>query len=121
MNLAQAIRANNKRRIVDDPDYIYCPVPEAQSPYGKNAFHMPHRHDIGFIEDQNFCSMKQRTFDKLAEYSTTIPTGVWPGKMWKAQLNNEEGEFRWYLRWFDEVVKNSCQIHDLKIIVAEID
>jgi hypothetical protein len=42
--------------------------------------------------------MSQVAFDTLREYSSTLPTGVYPGKMWKAEL--EEG---WYLRWYGEV------------------
>lgn len=37
------------------------------------------------------------TFDQLGEYSVTIPTGVFFGKLWKAQLWNG----RWVVRGYE--------------------
>lgn len=52
--------------------------------------------------------MSKKIFDDLAEYTTSIPTGVYAGKMWKA--NTVEGV--WILRWYeyDSAVSNRCLI-----------
>jgi hypothetical protein len=119
-NLMQAIRANNERRIKDDPDYIFCPVPEAQSPYSPSAFRMPHRHDIRFIEGKDFCYMNIVTFNTLLEYSSSVPSGVWPGKLWKGNMNTRKCPTdNWYLRWWGEEVDGLCSVISLKIIIAE--
>jgi hypothetical protein len=53
--------------------------------------------------------LTQREFDALMEYSTTLPSGVYPGKCWKAEGMDwpKGGGFPkatgiWYLRWFGE-------------------
>jgi hypothetical protein len=58
------------------------------------------------IDDQN-ALMDQATFDALAEYSATIPTGVYPGKMWKRHDGIYDRKCkpehqRWLLGWFGE-------------------
>ena len=124
MNLMQVIRENDKRRIEIDDFGLYCPVPESRSPYHAGAFPMPNRHDIGFFKDKDFCYMEQSTFNKLLEYSTSTPSGVWVGKMWKCDANgwdrmNEVKD--WYLRWYGESPddSNMCRMFDKKIIIAE--
>jgi hypothetical protein len=54
----------------------------------------PPRNDV--LLDDSHALMTQKTFDKLHEYSTATPSGVYPGKMWKAR-----GGKNWYLRWYD--------------------
>lgn len=49
--------------------------------------------------------MSQASFDKLPEYSSSIPSGVYPGKMWKTEIYDHAGRHPvptgiWYLRWF---------------------
>lgn len=55
--------------------------------------------------------LTQKEFDTLHDYSTSWPTGVYPGKCWKAQAweaREKEGvRYRhwtgtWFLRWFGE-------------------
>ena len=57
--------------------------------------------------------LTQKEFDALPEYSTTLPSGVYPGKCWKAEgmewPQNRHGALGypkptgiWYLRWFGE-------------------
>ena len=53
------------------------------------------------LVDDTHAVMDSTTFDKLAEYSTTLPTGVYPGKMWKALSRG-----RWVLRWYGIVEGN---------------
>ncbi|MEI8017490.1 MAG: hypothetical protein WCH39_04775 [Schlesneria sp.] len=51
----------------------------------------------GILLDDHYALMDTCTFDKLKNYSRTVPSGVYPGKMWKAQCH-ESGE--WFLRWY---------------------
>lgn len=46
------------------------------------------------LTDTHAC-MPESAFESLLEYSSSIPTGVYPGKMWKAHMDG-----KWYLRWF---------------------
>jgi hypothetical protein len=48
-------------------------------------------------------TMSQEAFDNLREYSTSMPSGVYPGKMWKAQpinVHTRTYDGDWYLRWY---------------------
>ncbi|MDR5839368.1 hypothetical protein [Caballeronia sp. LZ034LL] len=60
--------------------------------------------------------MSQITFECLPEYSTSIPSGVYPGKMWRAET--EDG---WYLRWFGIVEGNPdvCSNNQRKIQIMD--
>lgn len=54
----------------------------------------PHRRYIEI--DEEYALMTKQTFEGLREYSLTIPSGKYEGKMWKA---NRGGT--WYLYWYD--------------------
>ena len=45
--------------------------------------------------DDTCALMKQETFDMLADYSCSRPTGVYAGKMWKTK--KPDG---WWLMWY---------------------
>jgi hypothetical protein len=47
--------------------------------------------------DDKHALMSKFSFDRLAEYSTSMPSGVYPGKMWK---RNQRGI--WFLGWYGE-------------------
>lgn len=67
-------------------------IPPITYPMGK-CWEQPHRRYIEL--DDTHALMSEQTFYELKEYSTTIPTGVYDGKMWKAFHKGE-----WYLRWY---------------------
>lgn len=52
--------------------------------------------------------LTQQEFDGLLEYSTSMPSGVYPGKCWKAEelVMDSRGRLKttgnWFLRWFGE-------------------
>lgn len=74
--------------------------------------------------DDTHALMSKATFEKLSEYSCTIPTGVYEGKMWR----RHDGIFdphcpvekrRWLLGWFgfsDDLDK--CSNNFREIILA---
>lgn len=58
------------------------------------SWNQPHRRYIEI--DEEYALMTKQTFEGLREYSVTIPSGEYEGKMWKA---NRGGT--WYLYWYD--------------------
>ena len=57
------------------------------------SWKQPHRRYIEL--DKTHALMSEQTFKGLPEYSYTIPTGKYEGKMWRA---NKYG--KWYLAWY---------------------
>lgn len=55
--------------------------------------------------DATHALVEERDFVALPEYSTTIPTGVYPGKAWRRQ----EG-LTWLLCWFGPDIGGRCEI-----------
>lgn len=81
-------------------------IPPMTDPLGKH-FRQPRREAIWIGQDT--AHMSRATFDALAEYSTTYPSGVYPGKMWKAELFDPKTRRPtgvWQLRWFGIVPGN---------------
>jgi hypothetical protein len=62
--------------------------------------------DRKFIEvGEAIARMSQHTFDELAEYSCSIPSGVYEGKMWKRHDGAHDPrckpeDRKWMLMWF---------------------
>jgi hypothetical protein len=52
----------------------------------------------GILLDDTHAVMTAHSFKALHDYSHSMPTGVYPGKMWKRQT----GKGTWYLTWFGE-------------------
>lgn len=50
--------------------------------------------------------MSQKDFLDLSEYTTTNPTAVHPGRMWKTQIGHE-----WFLRWYGYAeMRGGCEV-----------
>lgn len=67
-------------------------IPEITDPKGR-FWRQPPKDRI--LVDNDFAVMTTETFKSLPEYSCSCPSGVYPGRMWKAQFNGT-----WYLRWY---------------------
>lgn len=67
-------------------------IPPMTDPLGRH-WRQPSPQEI--LVDDEHAVMSRSTYDELLEYSTTIPSGVYPGKMWKAVYGD-----RAFLRWF---------------------
>lgn len=98
------------------------PIPPITDPMGK-SWRQPDPEN--FVIDDTHVIMSQRDFDQLAEYSTSNPSGVYPGKCWKAERLEFEGRgFRrtgqWFLRWFgeSEIGPGYCSNHQREIIIV---
>lgn len=68
-------------------------IPALESPYGPGSWQQPGRDNIEI--DNTHALMTRDTFAQLLEYSATIPTGVYVGKMWRRQTVSG-----WLLAWF---------------------
>lgn len=76
--------------------------------------------------DDSHALMDTATFDALAEYSCTHPSGVYEGKMWRRHNGIYDEKFlksggipEWLLMWFgpsDDPDK--CSINSRKILIA---
>ncbi len=90
-------------------------IPPIVDEMGRN-WDQPRVDDIAL--DDRYALMSKYSFNQLAEYSWSTPTGVYPGKMWKAYDPNC-GE--WYLCWFGIVPENLkvCSNNSRAIIVVD--
>jgi len=63
--------------------------------------------------DDECAIMDQATLRGLKEYSTSQPSGVYPGKMWKRKWQN-----KWWLCWYgDHPDPRKCSNHIREIVV----
>jgi hypothetical protein len=67
-------------------------IPEMTDPLGKH-WEQPRTIREAPMDDDHVLLTKAQ-FDRLHEYSSTLPTGVYPGKCWKRK------EDRWLLVWY---------------------
>lgn len=88
-------------------------IPEMTNPLGK-YWEQPNVKEI-LIENNN-AIMTGVTFNKLKNYSHSIPSGVYVGKMWRG-VSREGINF---LAWYGESDKpNECLIHRIEIILID--
>jgi len=75
-------------------------IPPITDPLGQ-YWDQPPLTDIAVYND--IAIIEKHTLDRLAEYSTTIPTGAYEGKMWKSRQGHGTPEGPagpWYLCWY---------------------
>ena len=87
-------------------------IPEMTDEMGR-YWEQPARENI--LIDDTHAVMNKRDCESLANYSRSIPSGVYPGKMWKSII--QDG--RKYLCWFSEIVGGRCAINRREILIAE--
>ena len=68
-------------------------IPEMTNPLGA-YWEQPDKDGI-LIDDEN-ALMNNESFKKLKEYSMSIPSGKYPGKMWKGKHGKELWSLVWY-------------------------
>ena len=76
--------------------------------------------------DDTHALLTQKQFDDLAEYSATLPTGVYEGKMWKrhdgvyvARTQAEREACPWLLMWFGPSEHpDKCSINHRRILIV---
>lgn len=73
-------------------DRAVSPIPQMTDKLGA-YWKQPHRNAIEI--DDKHAYMSHQTFEALLDYSNSQPTGVYVGKMWRAEYNSG-----WHLCWF---------------------
>lgn len=96
-------------------------IPALDNPYGPGSWDQPSRHAI--LTDDKHALMTQGVFDRLSEYSATMPSGVYPGKMWKRHDGSHDPNRRgqphpWLLGWYGIVDENKCSINFREILIV---
>lgn len=90
-------------------------IPIRETMYSKAAWPQPEREHITL--DDTHAMMSQGSCDKLLDYSCSMPSGVWIGKMWKCKFIDSES---WFLRWFGtESKKGFLSTHQREILIAD--
>jgi len=85
-------------------------IPEITHPLGKH-WDQPSKDNI-LIDDKN-ALMSEKDFNELKEYSCSVPSGAYEGKMWK----NYDGT-NWGLVWYGESENpDNASINYRKIII----
>ena len=73
----------------------------------------PARENI--LVDDKHALMSRADFDELPDYTASEPSGVYAGKMWKAQYGSER---RWWLLWFGVHVDPKYCTKDYREIIV---
>lgn len=98
-------------------------IPPITDPLGR-SWDQPDRRLI--LIDDTHALMTRDTFDALAEYSCSYPSGVYPGKMWKrhdgafdARFLARGGKPIWMLMWFgNHADPTLCSNHSRLILLV---
>lgn len=80
----------------------------------------------GWAFDDTHVVMPEADFKALREYSASIPTGVYEGKMWRRVVlgyDDRDGAglapmVVWYLMWYGDPIKDRCPIHSREILLV---
>jgi len=90
-------------------------IPLMTNPMGK---HWDQPDPLKIEIDDTHAMMDLKAFHQLLEYSESVPTGVYPGKMWKRRARGNDSD-EWMLCWYVEagIGKNNCLIRSRKILV----
>lgn len=84
-------------------------IPPITDPRGR-LWDQPNQEDI--LVDDKVAVMGKSTLGKLREYSVTIPTGAYAGKMWKSRYVGG-----WVLRWYSDAQGETLTIHSRPILL----
>jgi hypothetical protein len=87
-------------------------IPPMTHPYGK-AWEQPELSEVSICD--TYATMNQKAFKKLHDYSRSMPSAVYEGKMWKTS----DDKITYHLHWWgfsDEPDKCSGNVREIKII-----
>lgn len=87
-------------------------IPAKSNHYGR-YWNQPKRSEILLSDTKAY--MSQATFDKLADYSRSFPSGAYAGKMWRMTMKDG---VRHFLRWFSETNDpDAFDVHAIEIVI----
>lgn len=91
-------------------------IPPMTDPLGRH-WSQPSRHEILDVnDDSDSVTMSRTAFLQLKDYSHSIPTGVYIGKMWRCKARPG-----WRLKWYDRVKGEFMEIESRVIRVTMTD
>lgn len=97
-------------------------IPQITDPLGR-YWDQPPLIDVAVYND--IAIMDRKTFNRLADYSHSVPTGTYEGKMWKCkERGTKVKESGWLLRWYSQscdpklITMNTRPIRILKELSA---
>lgn len=94
-------------------------IPAITDPMGRH-WKQPTREAI--LVDDKHALMTVATLEELPNYSGSVPSGTYAGKMWRCALHYKEqgpGD-RWYLRWYcDSDQPGMIDIETRPILIVE--
>ena len=85
-------------------------IPPMNSPLGRHWL-QPNVQNIEV--DDTHALMSKSDLNQLRDYSGSIPSGVYSGKMWKC--NYKDG---WLLRWYSYLNETECKCNQRIILLA---
>jgi hypothetical protein len=92
--------------------------PALDSPYGPGTWRQPDRTQV--LIDPTHALMTKAVFESLAEYSTTMPSGVYPGKMWRRHDGAHDPRCtkpEWLFCWYGPTPDpDQCSVNSRKVI-----
>lgn len=100
-------------------------IPPITDPLGK-GWQQPDRFEIEI--DHQYARMKRPAFERLLDYSNSMPTGVYEGKMWKSgewKTGYKSGRTvrfatQWHLHWWSASDDpDKCKGNTREIIIHE--
>jgi hypothetical protein len=102
-------------------------IPPITDPQGR-GWQQPAKEEL--LIEGTISLMTTKTFNKLAEYSYSLPTGVYQGKMWKRQvdiLQKDEIGNRiripgpWFLCWYEDnpLDSDKCMVKIARILLID--
>jgi len=90
-------------------------IPAITDPMGAH-WRQPDRAQI--LIDEKHAVMTANTLRELADYSCSMPTAVYPGKMWRCRRNYDDESKGWLLRWYGYSPEPGyCSNHQRLILV----
>lgn len=95
-------------------------IPEMTDPLGR-AWKQPNKSEVKFLLGVAWVS--KETFEKFAEYSSSTPSGVYSGKMWKRVYHvrqNNKLVSKDLLCWYqDSNTPNHCMIMQVDLMIEK--
>ena len=86
-------------------------IPRITNPLGA-CWKQPRLSEIEI--DETHALMSEQSISKLSDYSHSMPSGVYVGKMWKCKARDG-----WLLRWYGECeLKDHVSNNQRKILLA---
>lgn len=88
-------------------------IPPITDPLGRH-WDQPPVGDI--LVDDTHALMTEQTAKQLHEYSTSLPTGTYTGKMWKRRIPWQGEPAKWFLCWYGAIEGKEILIHNREIL-----